>query len=251
MNRALQGNTNIPEFGYTSLQRKPMLICGQKSFKFVGENEADPHDPSGRTLRESQGQALGSWIGAWVYNHRYIVNGDPNDVRLCRGSTWAVTLAKQDMIVFCDVAFQGNVPGTPSAVDGRDSVAVDKRLDEFGQFSLSRIMIHELAHWYGRDQSGSREGEFMLPAHPSTYAVHALTSHSSFKSPINGQSQRTASLSGTTASLGNMLMLIPAIIIPPSHRRLLVSLLLLSMPQTVQRPPYLHAHGPIRGKQLD
>lgn len=161
MNRALQGSTNIPEFGFTSLRRRPMLLCGQSSFQWVGKDDPDPYDPSGRTLQESQGANLLGWIGAWVYNHRYIVNGNDRDVMICRGSTWAVTVAKQDMVVFCDTAFRGNVPGTQSAVDGRDSVTEGKKLDDFGQFSLSRIMIHELAHWYGRNEMGTREGKFL------------------------------------------------------------------------------------------
>ncbi|KAL6863414.1 hypothetical protein ACO1O0_003668 [Amphichorda felina] len=176
MNRALQGSTNIPEFGFTSLRRKPMLLCGQSSFQWVGKDDPDPYDPSGRTLQESQGANLLGWIGAWVYNHRYIVNGNDRDVMICRGSTWAVTVAKQDMVVFCDTAFRGNVPGTQSAVDGRDSVTEGKKLDDFGQFSLSRIMIHELAHWYGRNEMGTREGPSKATFTAETYAYFGMMS---------------------------------------------------------------------------
>ncbi|KAI1040895.1 hypothetical protein LB505_013814 [Fusarium chuoi] len=47
--------------------------------------------------------------------------------------------------------------GTESAVDAKDSVQKDDKLDTYSATSLSRVMVHELAHWFGGDGTGGPE----------------------------------------------------------------------------------------------
>lgn len=45
--------------------------------------------------------------------------------------------------------------GTQSSpVHGRDGLAEGDMLDNYGYSNLSRVMIHEFAHWCGYDDSG-------------------------------------------------------------------------------------------------
>ncbi|KAF7561756.1 hypothetical protein G7046_g2367 [Stylonectria norvegica] len=158
MNQALQGNTNVPQGGYTQKFARPLLMCGDSAWTWVGINDPDPYDPAGRVLSVSRATELATTpgaTGAWAYNERYLANGNPGSVSICRPTVYAVTMTRWDMLVFCDPSFTAQVSGTQSAVDGRNAATVGTRLDIFGQFSLSRIMIHELAHWYGAGGAGT------------------------------------------------------------------------------------------------
>lgn len=145
----------MPEKGYSGLHEKSLITCGDSSWKYIKKDEADPFDPAGRPLSESRANEIASAAGAWAYKNRYIVNGDPTSVQICRKGVYAITMTRWDLITFCDPSFTAPVTGAPSPIDGKAGVQIDTKLDSFGQFSLSRIMIHELAHWYGSGGSGT------------------------------------------------------------------------------------------------
>ncbi len=157
MNTALQGSQNVPAGGYAQKYSKALIMCGDKPWKWYGRDDKDPNDPAGRPMKESRADELGPATGAWVYGTRYIVNGNPGSVGICRPGVHAVTMTKYDMIVFCDSSFTSTVASAPSPVDIKDHIQEGStKMDEFGQFSLSRIMIHELAHWYGAGGDGTK-----------------------------------------------------------------------------------------------
>lgn len=167
MNQALQSSQNVPAGGYSGLHQKSMIMCGDSVWRWVGRNDADPYDPAGRPLSVSRATQIGANAGAWAYQERYMANGNPNSVGLCRPGIYAVTMTRYDFIVFCDASFAAQIAGTQSAIDGRNGAAVGDRVDTYGQFSLSRIMIHELAHWYGGAGTGTineRRGRFSISA---------------------------------------------------------------------------------------
>ncbi|KAL6786783.1 hypothetical protein J3E68DRAFT_445907 [Trichoderma sp. SZMC 28012] len=148
MSTALHGNENIPAKGFTQLHSKALLICGDKPWKWYSANDIDPYDPMRRQLHIAQPKVAGSG-GAWAYKRRYHANGNPNSIGICRPGVYAVTQAKYDMITFCDLSFTESTRGVVSPVAGKDKVVEGvTRLDDFVG-SLSRIMIHELTHWYG------------------------------------------------------------------------------------------------------
>lgn len=148
MSTALHGNENIPAQGFTQLHSKALLICGDKSWKWYSANDIDPYDPMRRQLHIAQPKVAGSG-GAWAYKRRYHANGNPNSIGICRPRVYAVTQPKYDMITFCDLSFTESTRGVVSPVGGKDKVVEGvTRLDDFVG-SLSRIMIHELTHWYG------------------------------------------------------------------------------------------------------
>ncbi|KAH6894712.1 hypothetical protein B0T10DRAFT_590429 [Thelonectria olida] len=155
MNQALQSSQNVPAGGYSGLHQKSMIMCGDSVWRWVGRNDADPYDPAGRPLSVSRATQIGANAGAWAYQERYMANGNPNSVGLCRPGIYAVTMTRYDFIVFCDASFAAQIAGTQSAIDGKNGAAVGDRVDTYGQFSLSRIMIHELAHWYGGAGTGT------------------------------------------------------------------------------------------------
>ncbi|KAF5533829.1 hypothetical protein FMEXI_11623 [Fusarium mexicanum] len=157
MVKTLNNDEMIPANGYGGL--KPLLLCDESKFVWVGRDDKDPHDPAGRPLRESRPKEMGdSKAGAWVYKKRYLVNGVKQaNTGLCRPGVFAVTLTRNDFIIFCPPSFQDPVAGTRSAVDAKDSVQKDDMLDTYSATSLSRVMVHELAHWFGGDGNGGTE----------------------------------------------------------------------------------------------
>ncbi|KAL6825040.1 hypothetical protein V8C40DRAFT_265963 [Trichoderma camerunense] len=148
MSTALHGNENIPAEGFTQLHSKALLICGDKPWKWYSANDIDPYDPMRRQLQIAQPEVAGRG-GAWAYKHRYHTNGNPHSIGICRPGVYAVTQANYDMITFCDLSFTESTRKVVSPVDGKDKVVEGvTKLDDF-ETSLSRIMVHELTHWYG------------------------------------------------------------------------------------------------------
>ncbi|KAF4343783.1 hypothetical protein FBEOM_2285 [Fusarium beomiforme] len=157
MVKTLKDDQMVPENGYGGL--KPLLLCDENRFVWVGRDDKDPHDPAGRPLRESRSHEItGSTAGAWVYKKRYLVNvvKQPS-TGLCRPGTFAVTLTRNDFVIFCPPSFEAKVANTKSAVDAKDSAQEGDTLDSYSATSLSRIMVHEFAHWFGGDKSGGLE----------------------------------------------------------------------------------------------
>ncbi|KAF4982800.1 hypothetical protein FZEAL_1652 [Fusarium zealandicum] len=154
MNTALQGNQNVPQGGYSGQHQQALLMCDTTPWDWIGRNDPDPLNP-GLSLVASKPQDLGTGPGAWYYKERYISNGNPNSISICRPGVFAVTMTRWDLLTFCPFSFQGNLPGTIGPVDGRAGAAVGNTLDQYGAFSLSRVMIHELAHWYGAGGRGT------------------------------------------------------------------------------------------------
>jgi hypothetical protein len=157
MVKTLHNDEMIPANGYGGL--KPLLLCDESKFVWVGRDDKDPHDPAGRPLRESRPKEMaGTKAGAWVYKKRYLVNGVKQpDTGLCRPGVFAVTLTRNDFIIFCPPSFQDPVASTKSAVDAKDSVQKDDVLDTYSATSLSRVMVHELAHWFGGAGNGGTD----------------------------------------------------------------------------------------------
>ncbi|KAM6484539.1 hypothetical protein HDV62DRAFT_404364 [Trichoderma sp. SZMC 28011] len=148
MSTALHGNENIPAEGFTSLHSKALLVCGDGMWKWYGGHDIDPYDPMRRQLHITQPKVARNG-GAWAYKRRYHANGNPHSIGICRPTVYAVTQAPYDMITFCDLSFGKATTTVVSPVDGKDRVVEGvTKLDDFAG-SLSRIMVHELAHWYG------------------------------------------------------------------------------------------------------
>jgi hypothetical protein len=163
MVKTLHDGQMVPENGYSG-GRKPLLMCDEKKWVWVGRDEKDPHDPQGRPLRESRSSEITPGIsGAWVYKNRYLaVRSKAATPGLCRNGLWAVTLTGYDFIIFCDHAFGDQTANTRSAVDAKNTAARGDRLDSYSSTSLSRIMVHEFAHWFGADKTGgpgNRDGQ--------------------------------------------------------------------------------------------
>ncbi|KAF4334621.1 lipase 1 [Fusarium beomiforme] len=148
MEKTLHQGIMVPENGYGGL--KPMIICDPDKFKWVGRDDTDPNDPGHRLLRESRANDIKDNAGAWVYNNRYIARQQKIPLGLCDvPGRYAVTMTRFDFIIFCPRSFEDDVTRTQSAVDGKDTVKVGDKLNSFGYTSLSRVMVHELAHWFG------------------------------------------------------------------------------------------------------
>ncbi|KAF4449377.1 hypothetical protein F53441_7356 [Fusarium austroafricanum] len=157
MVRTLHDGQMVPEKGYSGF--KPLLVCDESQFVWVGRDDKDPHDPAGRPLRESRSHEIGDTTdGAWVYKNRYLVNSNKqNTPGICRPGTFAVTLTRYDFVIFCPPSFTANVAQTKSAVDAKDSISEGNTLDSFSMTSLPRVMVHEFAHFFGGDGTGGPE----------------------------------------------------------------------------------------------
>ncbi|KAK6715546.1 hypothetical protein SNK04_006493 [Fusarium graminearum] len=157
MVKTLHNDEMIPANGYGGL--KPLLLCDESKFVWVGRDDKDPYDPAGRLLRESRPKEMaGQTAGAWVYKKRYLVNAVKQaSTGLCRPGVFAITLTRNDFIVFCPPSFKDEVAQTKSAVDAKDGIQKDDTLDTYSATSLSRVMVHELAHWFGGDKTGGPE----------------------------------------------------------------------------------------------
>lgn len=157
MVKTLHSDEMIPANGYGGL--KPLLLCDESKFFWVGRDDKDPYDPAGRLLRESRPKEMaGQTAGAWVYKKRYLVNAVKQaSTGLCRPGVFAITLTRNDFIIFCPPSFKDEVAQTKSAVDAKDGVQKDDALDTYSATSLSRVMVHELAHWFGGDKTGGPE----------------------------------------------------------------------------------------------
>ncbi|CAJ0545230.1 Ff.00g087030.m01.CDS01 [Fusarium sp. VM40] len=153
MVKTLHDGQLVPENGYGGF--KPLLMCDEKKWVWVGKDEKDPHDPRGRPLRESQARIVAGYNGAWVYKHRYLAAVTKQDTPgLCRDGVWATTLTRYDFIIFCDASFGDKTANTKSAVDAKDTAAKGDKLNSYSSLSLARIMVHEFAHWFGGDKTG-------------------------------------------------------------------------------------------------
>jgi hypothetical protein len=160
MNKALHGDVNLPPGGFSGLHAKGLWMCGDKSWKWYTKEMDDPYASPGHPLYLSRPDIFAETNGAWVYKQRFIINGDPRSVGICRRNVYASTRAQSDMITFCEFSFTGPTANTKSTspVDGRNSVVEGKTtLDDFGRYSLSRIMFHELVHWYGAKNKADTE----------------------------------------------------------------------------------------------
>ncbi|KAK4073411.1 uncharacterized protein Triagg1_5237 [Trichoderma aggressivum f. europaeum] len=165
MSTALHGNENIPAKGFTQLHSKALVMCGDKPWRWYSVNDIDPYDLMNRQLHITQPQVVGG--GAWAWKHRYHSNGNPNSIGICRPGIYAVTQTKYDMITFCDSSFSKDPTDLAdvvvSPVDRRHSVEEGvTKLDEFEK-SLSRVMLHELTHWYGAKRDDSDGTVIQLP----------------------------------------------------------------------------------------
>jgi hypothetical protein len=169
MVKTLHDGQIVPENGYGGL--KPLLMCDEKKWVWVGRDEKDPHDPAGRPLRESRASTMTPATGgAWVYKKRYLAAGSKADTPgLCREGVWATTMTRYDFIIFCDPSFGDKTANTKSAVDAKDTAAKGDKLNSYSSLSLARIMVHEFSHWFGGDKTGgpdNRDGELQLPLTP-------------------------------------------------------------------------------------
>ncbi|KAM0342092.1 hypothetical protein ACHAPU_009705 [Fusarium lateritium] len=157
MVKTLHGGQMVPENGYGGF--KPLLMCDENMFVWVGRDDKDPNDSAGRPLGESRsGTIKPGHAGAWVYKKRYLASVNKADSPgLCRPGVWGITLTRYDFIIFCPTSFGDKASNTPSAVDSKDSVAVGNTLDSYSTSSLPRIMVHEFAHYFGSDGTGGPE----------------------------------------------------------------------------------------------
>ncbi|KAM0292361.1 hypothetical protein ACHAO9_003339 [Fusarium lateritium] len=154
MVKTLKDGQMVPENGYGGY--KPLLMCDEKKWVWVGRDDKDPHDPAERPLGVSRANDMEpQHIGAWVYKKRYLsVSSKADNPGFCRGGTWASTLTRYDVIQFCDKSFESTASNTRSAVDAKDTAARGDKLDSYSTSSLARIMVHEFAHWFGSDKTG-------------------------------------------------------------------------------------------------
>lgn len=150
MNEALYGNVNYPPHGFSGLNNKPLWMCGDKPWKWYTKEMNDPSITPTKPLYLSRPETFEKATGAWIYEQRFITNGYPKGVEICRPDVYATTLPQYDFITFCDF-FSDQVVKTKSPVEGKKDVVEGKtHLDDF-QESGSRIMFHELVHWFGAE----------------------------------------------------------------------------------------------------
>jgi hypothetical protein len=159
MNGALYGNVKYPPRGFSGLNNKPLWMCGEKPWKWYTKEMNDPSITPTKPLYLSRPETFEAATGAWYYKQRFVINGKSDGVEICRPDIFATTLASYDFITFCDF-FSDHVFKTESPVDGKDGVVKgETHLDDF-QDSGSRIMFHELVHWFGaeieKDISGKK-----------------------------------------------------------------------------------------------
>ncbi|KAF5573009.1 hypothetical protein FPANT_12654 [Fusarium pseudoanthophilum] len=139
MVKTLHNDEMIPASGYGGL--KPLLLCDESKFAWSRPKEMADNK-----------------AGAWVYKKRNLVNSIKQaSTSLCRPGVFAITLTRNDFIIFCPPPFKDEVANTKSAVDAKDSVQKDDMLDTYSATSLSRVMVHDLAHWFGGDKTGRPE----------------------------------------------------------------------------------------------
>ncbi|PTB36481.1 hypothetical protein M441DRAFT_51211 [Trichoderma asperellum CBS 433.97] len=148
MSEALYGKVHYPPRGFSDLHDKALWMCGDASWKWHTKEMNDPYITPTKPLYLSRPDIFKVAAGAWVHKQRFITNGDPRGVGVCRPDVFASTRVKEDFITFCDF-FSDRVSKAESPVDGKNSVVVgETTLDHF-QDSGSRIMFHELVHWFG------------------------------------------------------------------------------------------------------
>ncbi|KAM0206064.1 hypothetical protein ACHAQI_008555 [Fusarium lateritium] len=153
MNDALQGTQNKPENGYTGLHGKPMIACGDDMWEHKSVNEIDPNDPTGTKsisdMAKERKLDIGGNTEAWIFGKRYHYNKNAGSGEICRTGVYAVTMTNLDLITFCPPSWSSDMANTVSAVAGKDNTQEGQTLDRYGYLSLSRVMMHEFAHWYG------------------------------------------------------------------------------------------------------
>ncbi|UKZ81307.1 hypothetical protein TrVFT333_009079 [Trichoderma virens FT-333] len=153
MNEALQGNHDVD--GFNNNLGKPLWMCGDESWAWYDKDDMDPNDP-GHPLSVSKSAEIGKNPGAWIYRNRYFA-GLPGSVGICRPSMFGITMPAYDLIIFCHFAMDGPDANLGSIVDWKNNmVEKETHLDGFGEFGLSRIMIHEFTHWFGAEKIGDR-----------------------------------------------------------------------------------------------
>ncbi|KAL6903017.1 hypothetical protein GGI43DRAFT_382296 [Trichoderma evansii] len=152
MNKALYDNVKYPTSGFSGLHDKALWMCGDTSWRWYTKEMNNPYITPTRPLYISRSNIFEVAAGAWVHKQRFITNGDPRGVDICRPNVFASTQVKYDIITFCDFFFSDKVTSSESPVDGRNSVVEGKtHLDHFGNYGPSRIMFQELVHWYGSE----------------------------------------------------------------------------------------------------
>lgn len=152
MNKALYGNVKYPTHGFSDLHDKALWMCGDTSWRWYTKEMNDPYVTPAKPLYLSRPNTFREATGAWVHKQRFITNGDPRGVNICRPNVFANTQVKYDIITFCDFFFSDKVSSSESPVDGRNGVVEGKtHLDHFGNYGPARIMFHELVHWYGSE----------------------------------------------------------------------------------------------------
>lgn len=118
MNQALYNNVNYPPHGFSGLNNKPLWMCGDKPWKWYTKEMNDPSITPTKPLYLSRPETFKMATGAWIYEQRFITNGRPQGVEICRPDVFATTLAQYDFITFCDF-FSDQVVKTKSPVEGK------------------------------------------------------------------------------------------------------------------------------------
>ncbi|KAJ3539207.1 hypothetical protein NM208_g5584 [Fusarium decemcellulare] len=149
----VQGDA-MPEGGFSTklqnLNKKPLIMCGDRNWEFRRRRQGDKYERF-RTVEqvfpELQGNAF---EGAYIHEYRYLRGWAALQTpQICIGGVYGVTLQRHDLITFCDSAFE--FPDEKSPVRDADQVTIGTKLDDdrFGFNTLTRVMLHEFAHYYG------------------------------------------------------------------------------------------------------
>ncbi|KAF4436467.1 hypothetical protein F53441_13257 [Fusarium austroafricanum] len=160
MHQGLIEGKIIPEKGFSGtldfLHKKPLIMCGDTKWKLYKKDDQDPNI-KGKTVLEAFPEIEDyTWGGAFIHGKRYLKAGRDKDTkeiwtspRICRTGTYGNTYQPQDLITFCDFGFSFSNEKSP--VRDADQIVENTDIDigNYGMNTLTRVMIHEFAHYYG------------------------------------------------------------------------------------------------------
>lgn len=203
----MQGDA-LPERGFSTklraLNKKPLILCGESSWKYYDRKANDPYDTSKNIeqtfpkvterWRTSTGEYIDKYGGAWIHKNRYVEGNETFTSKeeiltgplICPNGKLGVTQQKLDMITLCDSVFRmGPYKSVVHNVhDVREGVDIDN--SGIATKSIARIMLHEFAHYYGT-KAPANENEELRNSDKCKYA--------NFQSPYDIQTDASSSVS--------------------------------------------------------
>ncbi|KAF5646032.1 hypothetical protein F52700_1981 [Fusarium sp. NRRL 52700] len=133
---------------------KPMMMCrdevGEDKWKWYDVDDILPgQQVSISNMHEFTKYGFDNY-GTWVYGPRLTWKAiEKQEPVLCDPSVWAAVVGDKDLMVFCHQMFTTEARAKKSPREFRESgIVAGESLSEY-EIHLSKVMVHELIHWFG------------------------------------------------------------------------------------------------------